>query len=335
MRIAVLLSGGVDSSVAALLLKEQGYKVTGITMLNYADSTVANAKEAAQSLGIEHIVIDVRKLFADKVINYFCSAYEEGKTPNPCIECNEWIKFGALYAIANDAGFDKIATGHYAQIEYDKISDRYLLKKGVDITKDQSYFLYRLKQDQLCQTVFPLGEMQKEDVKEIAKKSNIKGTEGESQEVCFISGDYREFISDSIVFTPGEIVDLKGNLLGTHRGLPFYTIGQRKGLGISVGRPVYVIELDLQKNRLVVDDEKYLYRDHLVSTHNNFIIADFNSPAKVQTKIRYKASLANAVIEHDDDNVQVEFDEPQRAITSGQSIVFYQGDYVLGGGLIE
>lgn len=334
MKIAVLLSGGVDSSVAALILKQRGYEVIGITMTNWADGAAIKAKQAAEFLSIEHMVIDLREVFTDKVVNYFCYAYEKGETPNPCIECNQWIKFGALYDIAHDAGFSKIATGHYAQIEYDKISDRYLLKKGADSSKDQSYFLYRLKQDQLSQTIFPLGDMKKTDVKEIAGKFGIKGSEDESQEICFISGDYREFISGRVVSTPGEIVDLQGNILGTHRGLPFYTIGQRKGLGVSVGRPIYVIELDLPNNRLVVGDEKYLYKDTLISCHNNFVMDKFSSSVKAEAKIRYKASLASAMLEPYEDKVRVKFDKPQRAITSGQSVVFYQGDYVIGGGLI-
>lgn len=335
MNIAVLLSGGVDSSVAAILLKEKGFRITGLTMVNWDRNIVTKAAEAARLLGIEHRVVDLRAVFTNRVIDYFCTAYEKGETPNPCIECNKGIKFGALFDIAGDIRCDKIATGHYAQIEFANKENRFLLKKGIDNNKDQSYFLYGLNQDQLSRALFPLGNMSKEKVKKIAIEYGIKNINEESQEICFISGDYRDFINERIVCYPGEIVDLKNNVLGIHRGLAFYTIGQRKGLGISVGHPVYVVNMDMHNNRLIVDTEEHLYSDSLVSIKNNFVsIEKFEGSLEVEAKIRYKANPAKAIINMDKDQVRVKFDKPQRAITRGQSIVYYRGDYVLGGGII-
>ncbi len=334
MSIAVLLSGGVDSTIAALLLKEKGYHITGLTMVNWDDSIIAKAIEAAGFLEIEHEVVDLRMVFKQRVIDYFCSAYERGETPNPCIECNKYIKFGALLDIAGDIGCDKVATGHYAQIEFDNNVNRYMLKKGIDINKDQSYFLYGLSQDQLSRTIFPLGNMRKNQVKEIAGKHKITGIQDESQEVCFVTGDYRDFIRERTACYPGEIVDINNNILGIHRGLPFYTIGQRRGLGLSVGHPVYVIDMDIHNNRLIVDDESHLYKDSLIAVNNNFIFKKFDDCLEVEAKIRYRASPAAATINIDGDKVRVKFTKPQRAVTKGQSVVYYKGNYVVGGGII-
>ncbi len=336
MKIAVLLSGGVDSTVAALLLKEKGYDVAGLTMLNWDQGVVEKAAEAARFLGIEHKVVDLRGVFEKRVIDYFCCAYERGETPNPCVECNRSIKFGIILDIARDTGFDMVATGHYAQIEFDSNRKRYLLKKGSDISKDQSYFLYVLNQEQLSRTLFPLGKMTKKQVMEIAREKGMKVIEErESQEICFIADDYREFLKKKISYKEGEVRDLQGNVLGTHHGLPFYTIGQRKGLGISAGRPVYVIDMDFHNNQLIVDDEENLYKDSLTSMNNNFIYTEQRkSPLRVEAKIRYKARPAKATIYFDEDTVRVKFNKPQRAITRGQSIVYYLCDYVFGGGII-
>ncbi len=336
MKIAVLLSGGVDSFVASLLLKEQGYYVTGLTMINWDGDVARKAAEAAYSVGIEHKVVDVRRVFREKVVDYFKQAYEKGETPNPCVRCNKLIKFGILLDIALDMGFDMVATGHYARIEFDSTRRRYLLKKASDINKDQSYFLYTLNQEQLSRTLFPLGELRKKEVFEIARKKDIAVGEGkESQELCFVAGDYRDFLHDRISYKPGEIVDLKGNVLGNHKGLPFYTIGQRKGLGISAGKPVYVIDKDVANNRLIAGGEENLYRSELRAAKNNFIYVEkLEGPLEVEVKIRYRTRPAPAVVYMDGEEVRVKFAEPQRAVTRGQSAVYYLGDYVLGGGII-
>ncbi len=337
MKIAVLLSGGVDSAVAAMLLQEQGYDITGLTMINYHEEIAEEAKELAAVLGISHRVVDLREAFAEKVIDYFCQVYEKGCTPNPCVMCNRYLKFGLLLDIAMDMGFDMVATGHYARIEYNSLRNRYLLKKGIDSQKDQSYFLYVLQQEQLARTIFPLGNIGKDKVREIARDRGIQiGTERDSQEICFIEGDYRDFIKGRINFQPGKVVDLENNELGTHRGLPFYTIGQRRGLGISAGRPVYVVDMDLVRNLLIVDDEEKLYRDSLSSMDNNMIyVNELDSSLRVEAKIRYKANPAAGILFQEEDRLRIEFEQAQRAITPGQSVVYYIDDYVLGGGVIE
>lgn len=336
MKIAVLMSGGVDSTVAAILLKEQGYDIIGLTMVNL-DLEVANkAREAAQSIGIEHKVIDLKEEFGHRVVDYFCETYEMGATPNPCVECNKYIKFGALLDAALDLGMDAVATGHYIRKEFNEKTNRHLIKKAHDLSKDQSYFLYGLTQEQLARSIFPLGEYTKSEVREIAKQKGLAVAESkESQEICFIEKDYRDFIIDKVTYKPGQVVDLENKLLGEHKGLPFYTIGQRKGLGISAGRPVYVINFDIENNRIIVDDEKHLLQSSLTAKDNNFIyIEKLDKPMQVEAKIRYKAALAPATIYPEGDLVKVEFETPQRAVTKGQSVVYYVGDYVLGGGII-
>lgn len=337
MKVAVLMSGGVDSSVAVLLLKKQGYDVAGLTMINWDAEVADKAREAARSMDIEHKVVDLKQVFHNRVIDYFCRAYEQGETPNPCVECNKYIKFGVLLDTAIEMGFDMVATGHYAQIEFDSSKKRYLLKKGADPSKDQSYFLYGLTQKQLSHTIFPLGDLHKTEVKEIARQNGMAVAEKkESQEICFIPGDYRDFLKDRIKYQSGTVVDLEKNILGTHRGLPFYTTGQRKGLGISAGRPVYVIETDYANNQLVLDDEKYLFCNSLAAVNNNYIYTDYlETPVRVKAKIRYRAALADATIYPEKDGVRVDFDKPQRAVTRGQSVVYYLDDYVFGGGIIK
>jgi len=337
VRIAVLMSGGVDSSAAALLLKEKGYDISGLTMLNWDAKVGDEAAQTARYLGISHQVIDLKQVFSEKVIDYFCNTYEKCQTPNPCVECNRHIKFGVLLDYALTQGFDMVATGHYAQIEFDEKNKRYLLKKAVDSSKDQSYFLYGLEQGQLGRTMFPLGGLSKKEVIEIARQAGITAAENrESQEICFIQDDYQEFIRNRVEYKPGQVVDLSGNILGKHRGLPFYTIGQRRGLGISAGRPVYVIELDARANRLILDDEEYLFHSCLWSKDNNYIFSDnITSPTRVEVKIRYTAKTAEALLEPQGSLLKVKFDRPQRAITPGQSAVYYLGDYVLGGGIID
>ncbi len=336
-KVAVLMSGGVDSSVAALLLKKQGYEVIGLTMFNWSVDVCHRAEEVARFLGISHHVIEVRREFREKVIDYFCRSYKEGLTPNPCVVCNEFIKFGSVLRYAVDMGCRWVATGHYARVEKDEATGRYLLKKGIDAKKDQAYFLYRLKQDQLSRLLFPLGNMTKDETKAIARENGLPAAgREESQEVCFIEGDYREFLAaNGIEGVPGPIRNQKGELIGIHRGLPGYTVGQRRGLGIRTGQALYVVDLEAESNTLVVGKEEDLYRTSLIAAENNFIPFDvLTEPLEVEAKIRYTAPVAQALIIPVSAGVRVEFLHPQRAITRGQSVVYYQGDVVIGGGVI-
>ncbi len=336
MKVAVLMSGGVDSTVAAILLKEQGHDLIGLTMINLDEDVALKAKEAADAIGIAHQVIDLKEVFGKRVIDYFCRTYEKGDTPNPCVECNKYIKFGALLDTALELGMERVATGHYVRTEFNPDTKRHVIKKARDLSKDQSYFLYGLTQEQLARSIFPLGEFTKKEVRELARQKGLKVAESqESQEICFIAKDYRDFIADKVSYKLGPVVDLQNNLLGEHKGLPFYTIGQRKGLGISAGRPIYVVDLDTENNKIIVDDEINLMRGTLAARDNNFIYMEkLQEPLAVEVKIRYKAALAPATIYPAGDLVKVEFAHPQRAITRGQSVVYYVGDYVLGGGII-
>ena len=340
VKVAVLMSGGVDSTMAALLLKEQGYDISGLTMNNWDAAAVESAAQAARYLGISHEIIDLRRLFYDRVVEYFYRSYEKGFTPNPCVECNRHIKFGALLDFALTQGFDQVATGHYSRIEPDESGKRFRLKKGIDPLKDQSYFLYGLNQYQLGRTLFPLGDLEKNRVLEMAREAGLKAADNlESQEICFIKNDYRDFIRDKVQYRPGEVVDRQGEILGSHLGLPFYTIGQRRGLGISAGQPIYVLELDMEGNRLVVGSEAELYHHSLLLGENNWIYQEeIDAPVKVEAKIRYARRVAPARLAKDDgadtDRMRLTFDSPQRAITCGQSAVCYYGEYVLGGGII-
>jgi tRNA-specific 2-thiouridylase len=339
VKVAVLMSGGIDSTMAALLLKEQGYDISGLTMINWDSDAARAAAQAARFLGINHEVVDLQKVFYHQVIEYFYRSYEGGLTPNPCVKCNRYIKFGALLDYALKQGFDQVATGHYARLEWDEKRNRCLLKKGLDPRKDQSYFLYALKQEQLKQSLFPLGGLKKQEVKEMARELGIPAVDKkESQEICFIKEDYRDFIKDQVEYQPGEMVDQEGRVLGQHQGLPFYTIGQRRGLGISTGRPVYVLDLDIRSNRLLVGEEKDLYQKQLLIGENNLIyLENIDEPIRVEAKIRYAHRAAPARLEKvqgDHERLQLTFEQEQRAITPGQSAVYYWGDYVLGGGTI-
>lgn len=335
MKIAVLMSGGVDSTICALLLKEAGHQILGLTMVGWDRQAAQKAADAARIMGIEHQVLDLRPIFREKVIDYFCQSYERGETPNPCVQCNRWVKLGALLDGALQIGCEKVATGHYARVQ-EGGGGRFLLKRGLDLSKDQSYFLYMLTQEQLAHVLFPLGGLSKDEVKTIAGKHGLPvAQDKESQEICFVQDDYRDFLKDRITAQSGDIVDLQGRVLGTHRGIPFYTIGQRKGLGIAGGRPLYVTALQRESNRVVLGDNEELFSHSLLAADCNFItINALHEPLKVQAKIRYRAALARAVITPQGNLVRVDFEEAQRAITPGQSVVFYDGDYVVGGGRI-
>ncbi|MGB9679487.1 MAG: tRNA 2-thiouridine(34) synthase MnmA [Thermoanaerobacteraceae bacterium] len=354
-RVLVGMSGGVDSSVAAYLLKEQGYEVIGITLKLFGDKNCQiiddnserdfkasrDAKKVADLLGIEFKEINLENAFKNKVIDYFVEEYLQGRTPNPCIVCNKYIKFGELMKIAFDLEADYIATGHYANIEFDRILEKYVLKKALDLSKDQTYALYNLKQDQLANIIFPLGNYKKEEIRTIAKKLALPvASKPDSQEICFISdNNYGKYIEENTKgnILPGEFRDIKGKLLGYHKGIIYYTIGQRRGLGISADKPLYVVDINPEDNVVVVGYGEDVLDDELISYNNNLIFLDkLDSEMRIKAKIRYNAVEQDAVIKpYKNDGIIVKFDKPQRAITPGQSVVFYDKDIVIGGGVID
>ena len=341
-KVVVAMSGGVDSSLAAALLKEEGYDVIGITIHHYeGNESLESAEQAAQNLKIPWHVLDFTKEFKSIVIEYFCNEYLAGRTPNPCVICNLKIKFGLLLEKAKSLGADYLATGHYAINEYAQKSKKFLLKRGVDESKDQSYFLYRLNQDVLPYILFPLGKFKKNQTRELAKKYGIKNyKKAESQEICFIQDDnYRKFLTqhNKDTIKPGKFIDKEGKILGDHQGIPFYTIGQRKGLGVSLNKRMYVTEINFHKNVIILSDDKDLYKDKLLVKDLSFISGDkLSNSIKAEVKIRYNSKKSPAIISpYGEDSVLISFEKPQRAVTPGQSAVFYQGDVVVGGGIIE
>ncbi len=340
------MSGGVDSSVSAILLKEQGYDVSGVTLHLYEGgccnlSTTMDAKEVCRNIGVNHYILDYMDEFRDKVINNFIHEYSVNRTPNPCIECNKFLKFGLMYKKAKELGIDYVATGHYAKTEYSEKYKRYVLKKANNIAKDQSYVLYSIPRELLPNIVFPLGEFESKDqIREIAKEHKLTvASKPDSEDICFIpDGNYKKYLEEnsSLKPKPGEIVNSKGEVLGKHNGLYNYTIGQRKGLGVSHSEPLFVIGFIGPKNQLVVGTEKELYKkEALVNDVNWLLIDDLIEPMKVKVKTRYSTQEADAIIEkQSDDVVKITFDEPQARITPGQSAVFYLDDIVVGGGKI-
>jgi tRNA-specific 2-thiouridylase len=336
--VAIAMSGGVDSSVAALILKDRGYNVFGITMSvsEYSNKAIETAAKVAKKLDIAHYIVDLKKEFHEKVINPFCREYALGKTPNPCILCNYHIKFNALLAKAREQGADLLATGHYVRIL--ETGDGFKLLKGTDSVKDQTYFLYMLKQEQLKNLLTPLGGLSKTEVKKIAAAAGIDSVlERESQDVCFIPNNgYDKFISENISTKSGDILDIDGRVIGRHRGLAYYTIGQRQGLGLSSSSRRYIVRLDADNNTVVLGEREQLFLKKLRAGSLSWI-SGHNPPhmEQITARIRYKASESRVKIKFKDDFCDVEFEHPQWAVTPGQSVVFYSGDEVLGGGIIE
>lgn len=339
------MSGGVDSAMSAYELKRCGYDVTAVNCCFYkdensSDSAVEDARAVADRLSVEFTVADMRESFREKVIDNFISTYINGGTPNPCIVCNRSLKFGAMLDKALAEGFDFIATGHYARIEKDEKSGRYLLKKGLDASKDQSYVLYCLNQHQLSHTLFPLGEMTKEQVREKATELGlVNAKKQDSQDICFVpDGDYGAFIERSLgkSFPEGDFVTTDGRILGRHKGIIRYTVGQRKGLGLALPAPMYVKEKDVKNNRVILSDNESLFTRELDAVDINLI--SYNSltePLRVKVKVRYKhAEQWATVTQPEADRLHIVFDEPQRAIAKGQAAVLYDGDTVVGGGTI-
>ncbi len=348
------MSGGVDSSTAAALLLEQGYEVVGITLklwpqdcLSRAEDkccgpqAVADARAVCHRLGIPFYLVDEAAEFQRSVIDYFAAEYRAGRTPNPCVLCNEKLKFGTLLTRARQLGAEYVATGHYARVERDPASGRHLLKRGRDPRRDQSYFLFSLRQDQLARALFPLGELHKTDTRRAARQRALKTADKEeSMEICFVpDNDYGGFLQKAKLVQPhrGEIVDLQGRVLGHHEGIEFFTIGQRRGLRIAASRPLYVVDLDPERNRVVVGGAEDLGRDEFGVERCNWIAFAEPPPSlEVMVKIRYNhPGTPGVVTPRPDGGARVKLLTPQRAITPGQACVFYQGDLVVGGGWIE
>lgn len=347
-RILVAMSGGVDSSTTAAILKREGHDVIGVTMQlwDYGDGEsgccsaddVRDARRIADQIGIPHYVVNYMDIFKKYIVEDFISKYLSGRTPNPCVLCNQFMKFNFLLRRAMELGAEYLTTGHYAGIEEE--GGRLYLRKAKDEIKDQSYFLFGLTQKELRRIIFPLGSMTKNEVREVAKGMNLRvANKPDSQEVCFITGgDYREFLKvhTEMENKKGEIVDTNGNVLGYHDGVHSFTVGQRRGLGIAKGKPLYVVKVEPELNRVIVGEEKDIFRTVLIAS--NVIWADepHSGEAQVRAKIRYRHRESDAVVHtKSGEEALVEFKTPQRAMTPGQAVVFYDGDRVLGGGWIR
>lgn len=354
--VVVAMSGGVDSSVAAALLKEQGYNLIGITMKTWGfddfpekDSgccsleTIYSAKNVAHNLGFPHYTLDFTEKFNDIVISNFISEYLKGNTPNPCVLCNKAIKWGALLEKAESLGADYIATGHYAKVNYNEIYKRFIISAANDNQKDQSYALWRVSQYALSKTLFPLSNYTKSEIRNIAREMGLKSADTpDSQEICFVpNDDYRELIQIRLPelsekLSGGDIL-YHDKKIGTHKGYPYYTIGQRRGLNVAIGKKIYVSGTDPEKNIVTVDDESGLFHSGFTANEINLMMFDkIESPVKAKVKIRYNDKGSEALIEQTgEDLVKVTFDTPQKAITPGQSAVFYSGNDLIGGGIID
>ncbi|MCD8390697.1 MAG: tRNA 2-thiouridine(34) synthase MnmA [Firmicutes bacterium] len=353
-KAVIAMSGGVDSSVAALLMREKNYSCIGVTMKLFQNEDIGisrehtccsledteDARSVAYSVGIPYYVFNFSDRFKETVIKRFVEAYENGATPNPCIDCNRYLKFDKLFERARQIGFDYVVTGHYARIGFDGESGRYILKKGIDETKDQSYVLYSMTQEQLAHTLFPLGDMTKSEVREIAARHGfINAEKHDSQDICFVrQGTYSDFIEEYIgkTYPEGDFITRGGDVIGRHKGIIRYTVGQRKGLGLSFGAPMYVCEINPETNTVVLGDEKDLYSKTLVANDINLIsIPEIDGKMRVRAKTRYRQEEQWATAEQiSQTELRIVFDEPQRAVTKGQAVVLYDSDTVVGGGTI-
>lgn len=350
----IAMSGGVDSSVSALLMKKAGYDCIGVTMKLYGNEEIGagrvntccsladtdDARSVAFKIGIPYYVFNFKDDFEDKVIRRFIDSYEKGSTPNPCIDCNRFMKFEKLYKRAKELDYTYIATGHYARIEKNTDTGRYMLKKGLDDTKDQSYVLYTLTQDQLAHTVFPLGGLRKTEVRKIAEENGFKNAgKRDSQDICFVpDGNYAEFIEHYTKkhYECGEFIDMEGKMLGRHKGIIRYTIGQRKGLGIAFGKPMYVCSKCQDMNTVTLGDISALYTKELAAKDINMIAVEkLTGPVKLKVRIRYTQKEQAAIVtQTGDDTLKIIFDEPLKAACRGQAVVLYDDDIVVGGGTI-
>ena len=342
-RVLVAMSGGVDSSLTAALLKQQGFEVEGVTMKLTAGvcCDIGSAQAVCLHLGIPHRVIDAQQKFSQSIINDFISEYRQGRTPNPCIKCNDLVKFQMLLQYARSNNFDFLATGHYARVECDRERSRFLLKKGIDESKDQSYFLYRLTQDQMKSLLFPLGHMRKTEVRARARELGLPAAErAESQEICFVpDNDYRSFLKEHAPETLklGELVLTDGTVVGRHDGIAFFTVGQRRHLGVAAGERLYVVRIEPDANRVVLGTPLELQTRELQVSNVNLVLSDeLCTPKRVTVKIRYRAPAVPALIEPARaDRIRVLFDTPVQGVCPGQAAVFYDGDAVIGGGTID
>ncbi|MCI6995589.1 MAG: tRNA 2-thiouridine(34) synthase MnmA [Eubacterium sp.] len=354
-KAVIAMSGGVDSSVAAYLMKERGYECIGATMKLYQNDDVGipkeqsccslddveDARQVAQTLDMPFYVLNFSDRFREDVIDRFVSAYENGRTPNPCVDCNRYLKFEKLFTRVKELDFDYVVTGHYAQIVYDEEKQRYLLKKAVDPAKDQSYVLYSLTQEQLAHTMFPLGGYSKPEVRAIAEEHGfINARKHDSQDICFVQeGSYADFIEQYTgkKYPEGLFVDREGKELGRHKGIIRYTIGQRKGLGISFSQPMFVSRVNPKDNTVVLGPSEELFSKSFDAADINLISVDqIEGSMRVKAKVRYRQPEQWATVtQTGEDTLHIEFDEPQRAITKGQAVVLYDGDVVVGGGTIQ